>query len=178
MLLTCWIWCFISHCQIRDNKHDPWLYVEMHNCTLKNDVNLLDMIFVHFITGLGIVLLFKLSDRLNLDNWLWLNVKCMLYLVNNIDFDTSWYLRNWWFNYVNHYCYIAMGGRTSITGYCYTMIEQGCKSSGMDAMVSCWCSACTTKCGDRCMMIFLEAEPQLLIMWNVIYIYCLGYTYD
>ena len=61
----------------------------MHNCTLKNDVNLLDMIFVHFITGLGIVLLFKLSDRLNLDNWLWLNVKCMLYLVNNIDFDTS-----------------------------------------------------------------------------------------
>ena len=34
----------------------------MHNGTLKNDVNLLDMIFVHFITRLGIVLLFKLSD--------------------------------------------------------------------------------------------------------------------
>ena len=142
----------------------------MHNCTLKNDVNLLDMIFVHFITGLGIVLLFKLSDRLNLDNWLWLNVKCMLYLVNNINFDTSWYPHNWWFNYVNCYCYIALGGRASITGYCYTVIEQGCKISGMDAMVSCWCSACTTKCGDRCMMTFLEAEPRLLIMWSVIYI--------
>ena len=67
----------------------------MHHCTLKNDVNLLDMIFVHFITGLGMVLLFKLSDRLNLDNWLWLNVKCMSYLVNDSDFVTYCYLRNW-----------------------------------------------------------------------------------
>ena len=60
----------------------------MHNCTLINVANLLDMIFVHLITGLGIELLFKLSGRLNLDNWLWLNIKCMLYSVNDSAFVT------------------------------------------------------------------------------------------